>query len=160
MKNKGYVLIVKDTDISKRFYQDVIGVTIQVDLGAYVMFKENFSLLQEETWLQFNGKKDLTITYHHNSGELYFEEDMLDAFAGKLLQRADIQVLTPIKEYEWGQRSMKFYDPDGHVFEVGESMEMVVKRFLRSGMSVEETVQKSMFPLPFVEMCRDELLQQ
>lgn len=33
---------------------------------------------------------------------------------------------------------MRFYDLDGHMIEVGENLKMVVKRFLASGMTMEE----------------------
>ncbi len=36
-------------------------------------------------------------------------------------------------------------------------MKVVIKRFLFSGVSVEETVEKSMFPRERVEMCTQEL---
>ena len=41
-------------------------------------------------------------------------------------------------EHGWGQRVVRFYDLDGHLVEVGEDMGMVVRRFLRSGMTMEE----------------------
>jgi hypothetical protein len=42
-------------------------------------------------------------------------------------------------EHSWGQRAVRFRDPDGHIIEVGEDMCMVVYRFLDSGMTVAET---------------------
>ena len=33
---------------------------------------------------------------------------------------------------------IRFYDLDGHIIEVGEDMKMVIKRFLASGMTMEE----------------------
>ncbi|MFZ5501107.1 MAG: glyoxalase, partial [Candidatus Micrarchaeota archaeon] len=49
-----------------------------------------------------------------------------------------------------GQRVMRFYDPDGHVIEVGEAMEAVVWRFHREGMTHEEISARSSMPLEFV----------
>ena len=45
----------------------------------------------------------------------------------------------PIMEHSWGQRVVRFYDPDKHIIEVGESMKVVCKRFLDSGMTVSYT---------------------
>ena len=42
----------------------------------------------------------------------------------------------------WGQRVIRFYDLDGHIVEVGEDMKMVIKRFLASGMTMEEVSVK------------------
>lgn len=50
-------------------------------------------------------------------------------------------------EHGWGQRVIRFYDPDGHIIEVGEDMKMVINRFLDSGMTMEEVSKKWMFPL-------------
>ncbi len=36
-------------------------------------------------------------------------------------------------EHSWGQRVIRFYDLDGHLIEVGESMAMVIRRFFRGG---------------------------
>jgi len=37
-----------------------------------------------------------------------------------------------------GQRVVRFYDLDEHIIEVGESMKMVINRFLFSGLSMKE----------------------
>ena len=37
---------------------------------------------------------------------------------------------------------IRFYDLDEHLIEVGEDMQMVVKRFLASGMTMEEVSAK------------------
>ncbi len=75
--------------------------------------------------------------------ELYFEEDNFDDFLAKLEGRDDINYIGDgVKEAGWGQRSIRFYDLDGHIIEVGENMKMVVKRFLDSGMSMEETSKR------------------
>ena len=75
--------------------------------------------------------------------ELYFEEDDFDGFIAKLGQRNDIQYIGDgVKEAGWGQRTVRFYDLDGHIIEVGENMKMVVKRFIHSGMSMEETSRR------------------
>lgn len=160
MKIKGYLLVVKDAERSKRFYQDALDATIQLDIGDYVVFEEGFVLLQEDAWTQLHPHAKGAVTYGHNAGELYFDEDELDAFVAKLQRVPGVQALTPITEYKWGQRTMRFCDPDGHVIEVGESMEFVAKRFLRSDVSVEETAAKMMFPTEFVENCLRELQQE
>jgi hypothetical protein len=55
------------------------------------------------------------------------------------------------KENPWGQRVMRFYDLDKYIVEVSESMESVAKRFLAKGLSVEETAERTMFPVEFVK---------
>ena len=86
--------------------------------------------------------KEKILNESHNM-ELYFEEDDIDSFIAKLKQRNDIRYLGDgVKEAAWGQRAIRFYDLDGHIIEVGENMKMVVKRFLDSGLSIEETSKR------------------
>lgn len=54
-------------------------------------------------------------------------------------QRNDIRYIGDgVKEADWEQRSIRFYDLDGHIIEVGENLKMVIKRFLDSGLSMME----------------------
>ena len=46
---------------------------------------------------------------------------------------------------------MRFYDYDKYIVEVSESMESVAKRFMAQGLSIEETAERTMFPVEFVE---------
>ena len=68
----------------------------------------------------------------HNM-ELCFETKDFDEFLKKLNSRPDIRRLGDVVEHGWGQRVVRLYDPDGHLIEAGEDMEMVVRRFLASG---------------------------
>ena len=159
MKLEGTLLVVKDINVSRHFYQEVLSRTVILDLGVYIVFAGGFCLLTEGQWAEFLDNKPVQHSYGNNVCQLSFEDNDLDAFMAHLLKFPDIKVLTPLREYAWGQRSIRFYDPDGHIIEVGESMSVVIKRFLRSGLSVEEAVRKSMFPRKFVEMCAKELTE-
>jgi len=70
--------------------------------------------------------------------ELCFETKDFDSFLKKLDSRPDIRRLGDVVEHGWGQRVARLYDPDGHLIEVGENMGIVVRRFLASGMTMEE----------------------
>lgn len=83
------------------------------------------------------------------NAELYFEEDDLDAFL-KRLATLDINYVHELREQPWGQRVVRFYDPDLHIIEVGEPMESVVTRFLKAGLSIEETAGRTSMPVEFV----------
>jgi len=155
MRLEGALLVVKDIDVSRRFYQEVLYRTPLLDLGVYVVF-EGLFLLAESQWGQFLDKP-VSYNYGNNVCQIAFEDDDIDAFMEHLRKFPGINILTPLKEYPWGQRSVRFYDPDGHVIEVGESMKVVVKRFLKSGMTIDQATEKSMFPREFVEMCAREL---
>ena len=77
-----------------------------------------------------------------NNAEIVFEEQDFDGFLNKLKAYSEIEYLGEVIEHSWGQRVIRFYDLDGHLIEVGEDMQMVVKRFLASGMTMEEVSVK------------------
>ena len=139
-KYQGVCISVKDVNLSKEFYQDLFELEVFQDYGINVSFG-GLSLQQDFAWL-LNLPSEKVLKEPHNM-ELYFETEDIDGFVVKLTQRADIRYLSyGVIESTWGQRSIRFYDLDGHIIEVGENMKMVVKRFLDSGMSIEETSKR------------------
>ena len=92
------------------------------------------------------------ISFGGNNFELYFEEDDFDKFADKL-KECDIEYVHPIIEHSWGQRVVRFYDPDKHIIEVGENMKVVCKRFLDSGMTPEQVAERMNVPMKFINAC-------
>ncbi|QQO07499.1 VOC family protein [Breznakiella homolactica] len=153
------LLVVQDTERSKKFYTGLLDQEIVMDLGANVSMKSGIALQTLETWAGFIGKAPGEIRFGGLSSQLYFEVADLDAFTEKLNAWGTIEKLHEVREFPWGQRVIRFFDPDRHVIEVSEEMTVVVKRYLRSGMSAEQTAEKTMFPLEFVEQCRSELPQ-
>lgn len=77
-----------------------------------------------------------------NNAEIVFEEQDFEGFLRKLKERQDIEYLGEVIEHSWGQRVIRFYDLDGHIIEVGEDMKMVIRRFLASGMTMEDVSVK------------------
>ena len=69
-------------------------------------------------------------------------------------QTLDIAYVHPVKEHAWGQRAVRFYDPDRHILEVGENMKTVCRRFLDSGLTPEQTAARMDVPLKFVLGCK------
>ena len=140
MKYEGVCIAVKDINLSKKFYQDLFGLEVFQDYGINISFG-GLSLQQEFDWL-IDVPRERILEKPHNM-ELYFEEDNFDAFLVQLENYGNIQYLGDgVKEAGWGQRSIRFYDLDGHISEVGENIKMVVKRFMDSGMSMEETSKR------------------
>ena len=56
------------------------------------------------------------------SFNFHFEEDNFDEFADKL-KECDVEYVHPIVEHSWGQRVVRFYDPDKHIIEVGGELQ-------------------------------------
>ena len=149
MKLKNTLLVVKDIECSKRFYRDLFGLQVIADFDGNMVLTEGLVLQDEMIWKSFI-QKDV-VQKGHNT-ELFFEENHMDQFLEKLSSWPEpIEYVNPIMEHSWGQRVVRLYDPDGHMIEVGESMDYVVRRFLASGMSVEETAAKTQMAVLDVE---------
>lgn len=152
MKYKNPLLVVSDMDISVKFYKEVLGLNKIMDLGANVTLTGGVCLQTKETWVEFIGVSADELGWCGKVSEIYFEEDDFDTFTEKL-SRMDINYVHPVKEHAWGQRVVRFYDPDCHIIEVGENIKCVCKRFLDSGMTPEQTAERMDVPLKFVKGC-------
>jgi len=144
------LIVVADMERSKRFYRELLGQSVVSDLGANVTLSGGFALQTKRSWADFLGKDETEVRFGGNDAELYFEEEAFGAFIEKL-QNYGAALVHPPKEHPWGQRVVRFYDPDGHIVEVGESMARVVGRFLKDGLTMEETAARMDVPLGFVQ---------
>ena len=135
MKFMNPLLAVSDMELSVSFYKTILGLDKIADFGANVTLTGGVALQTQETWAQFIETDALT--WNGKVSELYFEEDDFDTFAERL-RGQDIRYVHPVKEHAWGQRVVRFYDPDGHIIEVGENIQSVCRRFADSGMTPEQ----------------------
>ena len=147
MKYTGTLIAVKDMEKSKQFYHDVLGLEAVADFGANVTLTGGVVLQTLETWQSFINTDDVTLK--SNAGELYFETEDMDVFY-KHLESFDICYVHKLHEQPWGQRVVRFYDPDGHIIEAAEKLDAVIARFVTQGLSPEETADRMGVPLDFV----------
>jgi len=143
------LIVVDDIGVSRRFYEEVLGQRVLFDHGENVSFEGGFAIHLKS---HFAGLVDVDVNEiinKANSFELYFETDDFELLIQKL-KETDVEYVHPLREQPWGQRVIRFYDPDYHIVEVGEPMDSVVKRYLSEGFSVDETVQRTSMPKEFV----------
>ncbi len=150
MKYIGNMIVVKDIEKSKKFYHDILDQNVIIDFGANVTLTGGYSLQTEDSWKDFISKSTNELLYNHKVSELYFEEDNFDDFIISL-KKIDLEYVHPLKEHPWGQRGIRFYDPDKHIIEVGETLSSVVKRFMNSGMTIEETAVRMDIALDYAK---------
>lgn len=148
MQYQGTLIAVSDMTKSKYFYEKVMEQKILMDLGVHVSFERGLSL--QSNYEELVGEA-LRIQSRPNNFQLYFEVEDLEHWQEKIKKIDNIEFIHEAKEYPWGQRVIRFYDYDQHIIEVAESMTSVAKRFLAQGLSVEETSQRTMFPIDFVK---------
>ena len=116
------VVFVKDIEVSKQFYCNILGLKIVQDHKVFILFENDFAIHQA---------KELIITIfkseHYDENELqgksnidiYFESNDIEN-AYKQLQDNKVKIIHPIEKQSWGQRVIRFYDPDNHILEIGE----------------------------------------
>ena len=150
MQYKGPMLVVNDIDKSVEFYENILGMSVILDFGANKTLTGGLALQTAETYRDFIDGRALC--FGGNDFELYFEEDDFDSFIQRL-KIFKIEFVHPVEEHSWGQRVVRFYDPDKHIVEVGENLKSVCRRFLESGMTPEQTAERMDVPLNFVNSC-------
>jgi catechol 2,3-dioxygenase-like lactoylglutathione lyase family enzyme len=150
------LITVQDIQKSRKFYQKILNQEVEIDHGANVSFKGGFAIHDVKHYQEFLGEPStLKTDVEKNFMELYFESENLDAIQEKL-ESIDNKFVHKIRDQPWGQRVMRFYDPDGYIIEVGEPLEFVVRRFAGQGLSVEEISEKSSMPVEFVRMALEQ----
>lgn len=147
MKFLNPMLVVTDMDRSVKFYKRVLGLEVIMDFGANKTLDGGLALQTADSFSAFIGQGP--IHYGSNNAEMYFEEDDFDDFT-EHLKAAGVEYVHPVKEHRWGQRVVRFYDPDHHIIEVGENMAAVCRRFLDSGMCPEQAAARMDVPLNYV----------
>jgi len=146
------VIFVEDIEVSREFYQNIFSLEVEADFGENVVFKKAFSIWQETRANKIIFDKNIISERKevNNNVELYFETIDIESIWEKI-SSSKVEVIHPVKEEPWGQRVLRFYDPDKFIIEVAEPMSEVIKRFHRLGMSKKDISIKTQMPLKAVE---------
>jgi catechol 2,3-dioxygenase-like lactoylglutathione lyase family enzyme len=138
------VLFVKDIKVATSFYLRFLNFSIEHDFGKNVILSHGLSLWEISP--------EHIINRHPETGkssnriELYFEEEDLEELF-RTLSQAGIKFMHPIQEEPWGQHTMRFFDPDNHLIEIGEPLSIFVNTMSKKGMSPAQISEKSGIPL-------------
>ena len=120
VKLKNVLIVTKDIEKSKKYYHDLFGLNVVLDNDGNVIMTEGLVLQDEAIWKRFIGKE---IKQRNNAVELYFEESDIEGFSAKLRWLyPDTEYVNTLMTHSWGQRVIRFYDPDGNLIEVGTPM--------------------------------------
>lgn len=117
MKLKNVLIVVKDIEKSRQFYNELFGLDLVLDNDGNMILTEGLVLQDEKIWKELLEKEILP---ESNSCELYFEEQNIEAFAEKLERLyPSIRYVNKLVVHSWGQKLVRFYDLDGNLIEVG-----------------------------------------
>ena len=158
---KTALLFVKDVAVSRRFYEEVLGQKVEYDFGEDVVFCGGFAIHDAVHISKLLFKRDnpnISGKQGKENFELYFESDELDKVNSALVQ-SGVTFIHNLLEQPWGQRVLRFYDPDGHIIEIGEPMSAVIKRYLSTGLPEAAVAKKTSMPLEEVVKIKAEMLK-
>ena len=117
MRLKNFLIVVKDIERSKQFYHDLFGLEMILDNDGNMILTDGLVLQEEKYWKEFLKKE---IIPENNSCELYFEEVDIEGFIEKLESHyPEVKYVNRLMTHSWGQKVIRFYDPDGNLIEVG-----------------------------------------
>ena len=141
------VLFVTDIEKSKQFYSKILEQEIEFDFGANIIFCSKLSLWQiskQHEIARIVGDPGKGRTF-----ELYFETDSIEESIERI-KASDVQLLHDKKTEPWGQITIRFYDPDGHLIEIGETMEVFILRIYKETDSIQTTSQRTGVSMPTI----------
>lgn len=117
MRLRNVLIVVKDIEVSKKYYHDLFGLDMILDNDGNMILTEGLVLQEEKYWTQFLGKD---IIPRNNHAELYFEERDIESFIQKLESSyPETEYVNRLMTHSWGQKVIRFYDLDGNLIEVG-----------------------------------------
>lgn len=142
------VAFVRDIEAAKKFYSEVLGMTVELDFGMSIVLEGGLGLWQIYPGHVIPEKlgADAISNRGVNRFEFYFETEDIEKDFEKL-QESGTELLHPLQEEPWGQRNVRFFDPDRHVVEIGETLETFVRRLHEQGMTAEQVSDKTSIPV-------------
>ena len=121
MKLKNILIVVKDIKRSGQFCRDMFGLEPVLDNDGNMILTEGLVLQEEKYWKEFLGRE---IIPENNASELYFEEPDIEGFIVRLEKYySEVKYVNRLMTHSWGQKVIRFYDPDGNLIEVGTPMQ-------------------------------------
>ena len=120
MRLKNVLIVVNDLERSKSFYKELFGLEVVSDHDGNIILTERLVLQDASIWKKFLEKE---VVPQNNATELYFEEADIEGFVKRLNHyKEPIQYVNHLMTHSWGQKVVRFYDPDGNLIEVGTPM--------------------------------------
>jgi catechol 2,3-dioxygenase-like lactoylglutathione lyase family enzyme len=152
LKNSSTALFVRDITISKNFYVDILGLKVNLDFGKNIIFENGFAIweIQEDHIIPVTLGLDRITDLSSNRFELYFETENFSQVY-ETLKSQNVKFLHEIHEEPWGQLTIRFFDPDDHLIEIGESMRQFVRRFYDQGLTLEQVSKRTFIPVEEVK---------
>jgi len=137
------VIFVSDIEKAKEFYTKCLDLKIDMDMGTNILLEGGISLWKIR---ENHSIPDIIgldrIKNKNNNFELYFETIDINSVCEKL-KKNSVRFLHEIHEESWGQKTIRFFDPDENIIEIGESLQIFINRMYNNGLSADEISNKT-----------------
>lgn len=150
------VLFVNNVEKSKKFYTEVMGEEIELDLGLNIGFKSGLAIWDgnygRKVIFEDSGSELKSKDENFSSKkmlEVYYETDDMEK-TYEILKNSGTEFVHSIKEQPWCQLTVRILDPDGHMIEVGERMDVCIKRLFKSGKTPKQIAVSTTMPAEIV----------
>ena len=146
IKLTGAVLITDKLAQMKAFYADVMKLSVEMDFGNCVAFEGGLSLWKlTEDYPAAKALGSTIFDAANKNMEVCFETDEFGEEAARIKQ-SGAALLHDIETEKWGQQTIRFYDPDCNLVELGESMPCFCRRLQSSGMNIAQVAAHTGIP--------------
>ncbi len=127
MRLRNILITVADIERSIAYYKELFGLQVVVNNGGNVVMTEGLVLQETALWEKSTGFRTIS---QNNAAVLYFEEQDLEGFLERRKEycerngiSSEIRSMISLEEISEGKAAhafVRFYDPDGHLIEVGK----------------------------------------
>ncbi len=125
MKSKIALISILTNNVPEmvRFYRDVLGLKIKVEVGDYVEFESEgvrFSICHRNELVKATGHPEFKESRRGQSFELAFPlatPEEVDLAYSEIIAKGASSIKEP-SNMPWGQRTAFFADPDGNIHEL------------------------------------------
>jgi catechol 2,3-dioxygenase-like lactoylglutathione lyase family enzyme len=130
IKHVNTILFVKDIALSRQFYSEVLDLKVSEDYGVIVIFENHFAIHQYKEIYNTVFKESPDGKICSKNLLVYLVSTDIDKSFLKL-KDCGVEFIHGIEKQAWGERVFRFYDPDGHVIEIGSEQKWIQdKKFL------------------------------
>jgi len=140
------VLITDNLESMKLFYTDVMRQEIEFDFGNCIGFKCGLSLWQlQEHYPLTKALGARPANTRNDNVEMCFDTDDYDTEVAHI-RASGAQLLHDPACEPWGQYTLRFFDPDRNIVELGESIPCFCRRLYNSGLDASAVAKKTGIP--------------
>ena len=145
------VLITNKYEIMKKFYSNVLEQEIEFDFGNCSSYKCGLSIWQLQPYYPLTDALGRQFSEKGNNNlELCFETDEFQSVVEKI-RTHEIEYLHDVTEEKWGQLTLRIFDPDNNIVEIGETIPCFVNRFHKQGMNAEQINERTSVPIEAIK---------